>query len=99
LFEPVVILEPAAAPNTILLLMKTLQHKNSKYQITCHINNMDHQSSTSECGVYSIYFNIFTLFNKYSDLNQTRIDDNTIHMFRDILFNKINNKDLKDEQI
>lgn len=77
-------------PNTILVLMKTLKSNNKQFDITCHINKMDHQSSTSECGVYSIFFNIFSLYNKYSDLNQSRIDDNTIHMFRDILFNKIN---------
>jgi len=75
-------------PNTILILMKNLQssHKTKGYDLICHINRMNHQNRDSECGVYSVYSLIYTMFNKFSDLNSSRIDDATIHMFRDILW-------------
>lgn len=75
-------------PNTILYLMKNLQsnHISKGYHFVCHINKMNHQTMDSECGVYSVYSIIYTMFNKFTDLNKSRIDDSTIHMFRDILW-------------
>jgi len=75
-------------PFSILKLMKHLQSKYKKkgYDFITQVNKTNHQRENSECGVYSVYFLIYTLFNSYSDMNNNVIDDSTIHMFRDILW-------------
>jgi Ulp1 family protease len=75
-------------PFSILKLMKHLQskYKQQGYNFITQVNKTNHQREDSECGVYSVYFLIFTLFNSYSDMNNNVIDDSTIHMFRDILW-------------
>jgi len=77
-------------PLSILKLMKTLQKKGEEqgYTFITQVNKKPHQKNNSECGVYSVFFIIYTLFNSLSDLNSHNIDDEIIHMFRDKLWIK-----------
>lgn len=64
------------------------QASDIKEKYTLKINNIQHQTGDSECGVYCLFFIIEMLKNKdFKYFLNERISDETIEKFRNIYFN------------
>jgi hypothetical protein len=73
--------------------MKLIQKQGKKFGInfTCQKSKICHQKHNGECGVYCLYFIIYSLNNSFDSINK-RIPDVNISNYRNILWRKGNDK-------